>query len=97
VLNVIGIVAMILGLLALVVTIRDIALAMYFGGPQGRLIGAYNTSATIVDGVIALVFLGIGWLMLRPHFERKAPRLIMGAAVVLAVLLGLNAARVMVG
>ncbi len=90
-----GVVVLIFSLLSLIMTCRDLVLSLRFGGPNGGFLSAYNFSATIVDGIIAIVLFGIGWFLTREHLSRKMPRTVLTVAVVVAVLLGLNAGRIM--
>ena len=82
-----GIILMILAAGGLLLATRDLVIALRFGG----FIGDYNLTKMFVDGAIAAVFFGIGFFLLREPLKRKTPRIVLGIAVVVAVLLGANA------
>jgi hypothetical protein len=91
--TIIGIVLLVIGELALILTARDLFLLLKFGGTS--LIGAYNFGTMIFDGAVAIVFGGIGILLTRDHLKRTKPRTVLIVISVIAILLGLNAGRVM--
>jgi hypothetical protein len=94
VLNVIGTILIIPGLLGLVLVSKDATLSMRFGGPGGGVIGSYQASAMLVDAAIAAVFFAIGGFLLRHKLQQTTWRTVLIIAAVVAVLLGINAGRI---
>lgn len=94
VLDFVGIIVIIPGLLGLVATCRDATLSLRFGGPGGGFVGAYRASAMVVDGVIAATLLGLGCYLVRGQLQQQRPRTILIAASIIAILLGINAGRI---
>ncbi len=80
----IGIVLMILSAGALLLTIRELVLALRLGGPSG----AYNSAKVVFDGVFAVVTLLAAAILLRDHLRQRIPRLVFAAATVVIVVAG---------
>jgi hypothetical protein len=91
--TIIGVILLILGEGALILTSRDFFIALKFGSRE--FAGAYNFSVMIVDGAMAIVFGGLGVLLTRDHLKRTKPRTVLIVITIIAVLLGLNAGRVL--
>ena len=85
-----GIVLMVLSAAALLLTVRELVLALRLGGPAA----AYNSAKVVFDGVFAGVTLLVAAILLRDHLRRRRPRLIFAGATVVIVLAGINAGYV---
>ncbi len=58
-------------------------------------IGDSNIAMALVDGTITAIFGGLGILCIRRHLRRPAPRKTLIVAAIIAVILGLNAGRLL--
>ena len=72
--TILGTLLLILGSRTLAVVVRNITTAIRAGGPAGGFIGGWNTSAAIVDYVLAALFLVPGILLIRRHLARNGVR-----------------------
>jgi hypothetical protein len=94
ILNVVGIIVAIFGLLGLILVSREVSMSLRFGGPGGGFLGTYQATAALIDAAIALAFFAVAGFLLRDMLKKETPRTILIVAAIAAILLGINAARI---
>jgi len=87
---VLGLALIVAGVGALMLTLRNLVLALRHGGIGSAL----HSPVVIADGVGALILLVIGMALLHAQLRRTLPRFLVAAVIIAAVLLGIDAGYV---